>query len=74
MQKQSSSRTFLVTLIHLNFIGGMAYAAARQIMVPRRVPEKMQERRLWAYEFWLIFGFYANFLSQQWRKSPPPRQ
>jgi hypothetical protein len=48
-------------LIHLNFIAGMLYAAVRTLTTPRA--SDFLARRLWSYEYWIIFGFYVLFLS-----------
>ena len=45
--------------LHVNFFSGMMYALIHFLRTPRAT---MVERRLWAYEYWLIFGFYAIFL------------
>lgn len=50
----------LIFLIHLNFLLGMAYALINFLRSAKSA--QFFERRLWAYEYWLIFGFYALFL------------
>ena len=45
--------------LHVNFFSGMMYALIHFLRTPRAT---LLERRLWAYEYWLIFGFYAIFL------------
>ena len=47
-------------LIHLNFLSGMVYALINFLRSPKT--NQFFQRRLWAYEYWLIFGFYALFL------------
>ena len=43
----------------MNFCAGMIYALIHFLQTPKAT---LLERRLWAYEYWLIFGFYAIFL------------
>lgn len=54
MKKQT-----IINLIHLNFIIGLLYAVYQFITTPRI---NLAPRRMWAYECWIIFGFYALFI------------
>ena len=49
----------LIGLLHLNFLSGFAYAFYHFLLPPR---SDVLVRRLWAYECWIIFGFYALFI------------
>ncbi|HDS11343.1 MAG TPA: hypothetical protein ENN77_00375 [Candidatus Wirthbacteria bacterium] len=52
-------KKFFYFLVHLNFIAGLLYALYFFITTPR---SNMPVRRLWAYENWIIFSFYAIFI------------
>ncbi len=45
--------------IHLNFITGFLYAFYHFVSTPRSV---VLDRRLWAYESWIILSFYSLFV------------
>lgn len=45
--------------LHMLFITGIMYAFAQFITTPRAY---MLERRLWAYENWIIISFYSLFV------------
>jgi hypothetical protein len=45
--------------IHFNFIIGFLYAFYHFLITPRAT---LAQRRLWAYESWIIFSFYCLFL------------
>ncbi len=51
------SRFYL--FIHFNFITGFLYAFYHFLITPRAT---LEQRRLWAYESWIIFSFYCLFL------------
>lgn len=57
----------LSLLIHLNFLSGLAYAFYHFITTPRY---DLIPRRMWAYECWIIFGFYALYLFLSLREIP----
>ncbi len=57
----------LIKLIHLNFSSGFAYAFYHFLTTSR---SDIFVRRLWAYECWIIFGFYALFLFFLIREKP----
>ncbi len=57
----------LIYLIHLNFVSGLAYALYHFIITPRY---DLVPRRMWAYECWIIFGFYALYLFLSLREVP----
>ncbi len=46
--------------LHLVFLSGLFYAFGNFMTTPKRV--NFLERRLWAYESWIILSFYALFL------------
>lgn len=52
-------RRAILLLLHLNFVTGLVYAGIHVFLTPRL---ELLQRRLWAYEYWIIFGFYALFL------------
>jgi hypothetical protein len=49
----------IINLIHTNFVSGLVYAFYHFISTPRI---DIVPRRMWAYETWIIFGFYSIFL------------
>lgn len=51
------SRFYL--FIHFNFITGFLYALYHFLITPRAT---LAQRRMWAYESWIIFSFYCLFL------------
>lgn len=52
-------RRAILLLLHFNFVTGLVYAGIHVFLTPRA---ELLQRRLWAYEYWIIFGFYALFL------------
>lgn len=59
MKSSRKIRRLFHIFIHLNFVTGLLYAFTRFISTPRVL---VLHRRLWAYETWIIFSFYAIFL------------
>ncbi len=55
----SKLKKYFYGFIHLNFISGFLYAFIHFLMTPRTT---VLQRRLWAYESWIIFSFYCLFL------------
>ncbi len=55
----SKLKKYFYTFIHFNFISGILYAFIHFIMTPRATS---LQRRLWAYETWIIFSFYCLFV------------
>ncbi|MBN2422924.1 hypothetical protein JXB41_06880 [Candidatus Woesearchaeota archaeon] len=49
---------FLHKIIHLNFIMGIVYATFKVFTTPR---SEYFLRRLYAFEAWLIIGFFAVY-------------
>lgn len=52
-------KKYFYTFIHFNFISGFLYAFVHFVMTPRATA---LQRRLWAYESWIIFSFYCLFV------------
>jgi len=52
-------KKYFYTFIHFNFISGFLYAFVHFITTPKTT---MVQRRLWAYESWIIFSFYCLFV------------
>ena len=52
-------KRIVLTLFHSIYVTGIAYAALRFLQTPR---QQILARRLWAYEVWLVLGFYTIFL------------
>jgi hypothetical protein len=52
-------KKYFYIFIHFNFICGFLYAFVHFVMTPRTT---VLQRRLWAYESWIIFSFYCLFV------------
>lgn len=52
-------KEIVLTLFHTIYISGIAYAGLQFLRTSRH---DILARRLWAYEVWLVLGFYTIFL------------
>jgi hypothetical protein len=52
-------KRYFYFLTHLNFISGFLYAFYHFVRTPRSI---MINRRMWAYESWIILSFYSLFI------------
>jgi hypothetical protein len=55
----SKIKKYFYAFIHFNFVSGFLYAFLHFITTPKTTA---LQRRLWAYESWIIFSFYCLFL------------
>ena len=55
----SKLKKYFYTFIHFNFISGFLYAFIHFVTTPKATA---LQRRLWAYESWIIFSFYCLFV------------
>jgi len=51
---------YLHIFILLNFFTGWLYASCKVFQTPR---DKIITRRMYAFESWLIFGFFALYMA-----------
>lgn len=54
-------KALLHTGIILNFLAGSCFAALKVFTTPKTT--EFFERRLYAYEFWIIIGFFSLYLA-----------
>lgn len=60
MQKDIKKiKKYFYLFIHLNFVSGFLYAFIHFLFTPRSI---YLNRRLWAYECWIILSFYCLFV------------
>lgn len=57
--KSMKLKRWFYLFLHLNFISGFFYAFYHFLNTPRSI---FLDRRLWAYESWIILSFYGLFI------------
>jgi len=53
------TKNFFYLILHIFFLSGLLYAFQHFLRTPRT---SLLERRLWAYESWIILSFYSLFV------------